>query len=420
VNSSNETALISGATGASYTVLAEDVADDDPATVRYCCKVSSFGCNSVNSPVFTVINPEKIERGSGRFIGKRCFDIAVTDGDATNSCGSTTSRANQKTDFTNRESQNGASLSNPANGAYYSGVQVYTFTPSGPVSNVRFYYDELEHSGLIVESITPQNDYRGSITAGVCKVTVSYRESLQTALANVTRANAWKLKLYAVYYDGSTDKVLTLTVSLQDCSCCGAFKKPGEWLNFMCHNLGANDAADPFTPSAAIHGAKYKWGVNSPALIQINDQSSSTSISGWTSITPPPSDLEWNMSTANPCPAGWKLPSKEDWDGVLSNNTIYRTNDSGDNWVTGPQNTGWTSNADNYSTGIKFGDALVLPTAGYRNGTNGLLASRGSYGHYWSSTASSSSGYYMPFGSSSQSTGGGNRAYGFSVRCVTE
>ncbi len=51
---------------------------------------------------------------------------------------------------------------------------------------------------------------------------------------------------------------LTINVSR-----CGAYLGPNNtlWKEFMCHNLGADLSADPFTPAAAAHGAKYQWGV---------------------------------------------------------------------------------------------------------------------------------------------------------------
>ncbi|MDX8577434.1 hypothetical protein OZ662_18645, partial [Elizabethkingia sp. HX WYD] len=48
-----------------------------------------------------------------------------------------------------------------------------------------------------------------------------------------------------------------LTINLMKC---GAYVGPNNdrtnYKEFMCHNLGADYSADPFTPSAAIHGAK--------------------------------------------------------------------------------------------------------------------------------------------------------------------
>jgi uncharacterized protein (TIGR02145 family) len=126
------------------------------------------------------------------------------------------------------------------------------------------------------------------------------------------------------------------------------------------------------------------------------------------------------MTNANPCPPGWKVPSKTDWENVLSSNTLYRTNDGGSSWVTGTQSSGWTSSVTNYSTGLKIGDALVLPAAGYRGNSNGSLPNRGYRGYYWSSTANGTNGCYLGFSSDGQNTNDNSRSYGFSVRCLSE
>ena len=39
---------------------------------------------------------------------------------------------------------------------------------------------------------------------------------------------------------------------------CGAYVAPGEWKIFKCHNLGADESADPFTPSWKLNGDYYQ------------------------------------------------------------------------------------------------------------------------------------------------------------------
>jgi uncharacterized protein (TIGR02145 family) len=484
--------LIPDATGASYTVLAADI--EDPATVHYCCKVSSFGCNSVNSPVFTVkvrVNPENIESGTGNFSGKRCFDIVVSDGDATNSCGSTTSRANQKTDFSNRESQNGAPLSNPANGAYYSGVQVYTFTPTSTVSKVRFDYTET--NGPSIESIVPATDYSGN-NISTCTVTVYYKSTLNSDLTSRTRNQANKVKLYAIYNDqpdgSGTEKKVVLSVSLQDCACCGAEawtgtagSSPKKWLNFMCHNLGANESLDPFVwnnsagdnntspnsrPDAVdghykdIKGHLYQWGRYSDGHQYRNS----------TTSTDCPSEADYRTAVTNYMSSGtisydkfypnsnspydWisdsygSSPSdaiKNRWGAGTSTDasTPKTQNDpcplgwkvpSQSQWSSifwggttdgtfdkaGAANTITKVNESSTFRGYKVGDALFLPAAGYRDYSSGLLSTVGSFGCYWSSTwYSNTYSFSLLFYSSNiHLSSTTGRANGFSVRCVED
>jgi uncharacterized protein (TIGR02145 family) len=193
----------------------------------------------------------------------------------------------------------------------------------------------------------------------------------------------------------------------------------------MCHNLGANEAADPFKPSAEIHGAMYKWGTGEVALSAAenldpaNNSGGTTWWAGKGGTVPTTSD-DWDMTNANPCPPGWKVPSNADWENVLSSNTLYRTNDGGSSWVAGTQSSGWTNSATNYSTGLKIGDALVLPAAGLRYDSGGSLSYRGSDGYYWSSTASGSNGRSMYFHGIGHVLTNGTRSYGCSVRCLSE
>ncbi|MDR1591836.1 MAG: fibrobacter succinogenes major paralogous domain-containing protein, partial [Prevotellaceae bacterium] len=241
----------------------------------------------------------------------------------------------------------------------------------------------------------------------------NYKSSLQNDLSGLTRDTGLKLKLYAIYNDGNIDRAIELNTSLQDCACCGAYVASGVWKAFMCHNLGADQTAYPFTPSAEIHGAKYKWGVKTVALTQAEDQSNSSSVTNWTTITPPPTTSDnWDMTTANPCPDGWRVPTIEEWAAVIntSNNAITYVG------------TNWTSGSGNYTTGMKVGDALFLPAAGYRSTSNGTLNLRGEYGRYWSSTAYSiSEGYNLNFYDGGQHAEAHvSRLYGYPVRCISE
>jgi uncharacterized protein (TIGR02145 family) len=408
-------APIASATGNSYTVPASDLAAAN-TTLQYWCKVTATGCNEVHSSTFTVYvetDPASLAAGSGTFSGKTILDIALGNNNI-NNCGALSNRNNQKTDFSNRLVQDGATT------GPYTGVQVYTFTPSGTVSHVRFRYTET--AGVSIDSIVPMDAYdtRDNISTA-CKVKVYYRASLNSELAGTTRTTAYKLTLYAVYNTGAVysspanDRQLNLSVLLMDCASCGAYTDAAhtQWLTFMCHNLGANEALDPFTPSQYIHGAKYKWGVKVPALTQEEDQANAGSFSNWDSRggTPPTtSGVDWDMATANPCPAGWRVPTIAEWKAVINtnNNTITKIGD-------------WTGYTTNYNSVMKVGDFLFLPVAGDRGYYDGILHNRGSYGNYWSATSINARGYAMCFFLSGQNTGyDGIRTYGFSVRCIAE
>ncbi|MBU0682762.1 MAG: fibrobacter succinogenes major paralogous domain-containing protein [Candidatus Omnitrophica bacterium] len=59
--------------------------------------------------------------------------------------------------------------------------------------------------------------------------------------------------------------------------------------------------------------------------------------------------------------------------------------------------------------------------AGYLNNSSGALNNRGSNGNYWSSTQNSTTnGYNLNFNSSNSNMNNNNKAYGFSVRCLSD
>jgi uncharacterized protein (TIGR02145 family) len=385
-------------------------------TCDYYCVVASDDCslsNGTSSMLAVTVNPvdpATIPDGTvGTFTGKLCFDVALGNfGDA---CGPETSRSNQQTDFSNRTKQDGAS-------EHYSGVQVYTFSTNSGVNRVRFAY--VDESGLVIDSIVPASpDYATADNINEAKVAVYYKTALNTALKERTRADALKVKLYVIYnvdadfYNPSKDEKMELNISLQDCACCGAYVAPGKWLNFLCHNLGADESANPFTPAAAIHGAKYKWGVASPAITQAEDQNQTNNNGfgrdNWLGRgTPPNTSLPWNMTTANPCPVGWRVPSLDEWFGVENNNSkTYVGN--------------WTNNSTYYSSGLQLGYALFLPAAGTRIDYSGALEDRGSNGNYWTSSAYDiDSGHTMYFHGSGYGMALGYRHGAISVRCVAD
>ncbi|MBF4518095.1 immunoglobulin domain-containing protein [Flavobacterium sp. ANB] len=290
--------VISGATAASYTGPVNAA-----GTYYLFCKVTN-GCSGNPtgfSPFFTVtatVNPASITTGSGTFGGRTCFDIAESNDD--DDCGRLSTRLGMKSDF-NLAATN---------------TQSYVFTPSGNVSNVRFVYVE-SLTGQIVASISGDNP--GAVS-GPVTATVVYKTSLssgangQGTAFGKTRANALSVTIYAIYTDGTGDKKVELTAQIKDCMCCGAKISPTVWKEFMCYNLGSVDtSSDPMKPIASIQGGTYGWGEFA-------------------------------------CPAGYRLPTTAEWQGVISNNTAT--------WIN------YLGNATYYSmtSGMKLGESLMLPT----------------------------------------------------------
>jgi uncharacterized protein (TIGR02145 family) len=193
----------------------------------------------------------------------------------------------------------------------------------------------------------------------------------------------------------------------------------------MCHNLAsANTSADPFVPSWEIIGGYWQWGRLGPSSSQwLNTNTpnfahgptngttgtNAAAISGWSNIGA--INVAWtdlSKTADDPCPQGFRVPTKAQWDGVRNNNTQS---------VTGT----WYLSPTNYSSGRFFGSGLMLPAAGYRSNSVGQLFGRGSNGSYWCS-AESGSEYAWTLGFSS---GGADTSYyyrrdGLSLRCVAE
>jgi uncharacterized protein (TIGR02145 family) len=221
------------------------------------------------------------------------------------------------------------------------------------------------------------------------------------------------------------------STAFADTSSCGAYVAPGVWKKFDCYNLAAigkttND--DPFTPSWRLIGGYWQWGRKGPDPSQWHTTNTPHFAHGPTgpgsSEENGGSFIEWDSSdvpggswsdasktTNDPCPAGFRVPTKAQWQGVLDNND---------------QNTvgTWSNSRTNYSSARFFGSdfsGLMLPAAGSRLYSSGGLVGRGTSGLYWSSSDRSSSlARLLYFGSSRANTGTLPRSYGLSVRCVSQ
>jgi len=212
----------------------------------------------------------------------------------------------------------------------------------------------------------------------------------------------------------------------------------GGILVFQCHNLGADQSADPLVPSWKLNGAYFQWGKKP---VDTNGDGYRTKpssgaegfgagptgpgagqvtvggLAGWS--TAPAADGAWNVSegspvkTANdPCPSGFRVPTRNEWGSIIITNNW--SNVAGSSWIDSPTN---------YSSGkIVNNSLLYLPASGDRKNIDGMLLNHGSYGGYWSSTVFNSTNvYYLSFDNSSQNVGGAiSRLYAFSVRCVAQ
>jgi uncharacterized protein (TIGR02145 family) len=206
----------------------------------------------------------------------------------------------------------------------------------------------------------------------------------------------------------------TLDVFVCTTGCCSKVSAT-EYKNFLCYNLGAADTtADPFTPGWEINGGYWQWGRKDKAAAGPTGSGSSEAndavISDW-NTTNYPANESWADVTKmadDPCPPGFRVPTKDQWAGVLANNTQTSVGT-------------FNNSATNYGAGRKFGDQLMLPAAGYRYLVNGAMYSRGFFGNYWSSKGGSGQGsWLLRFGSSDAFMDIFNKLQGCSVRCVAE
>ena len=188
---------------------------------------------------------------------------------------------------------------------------------------------------------------------------------------------------------------------------------------WMDRNLGASRVATSSTDYQA-YGGLYQWGRNSDGHQVINwtsatgsdgaEQSnevagSVSSGSEGTSFIRGPSDwlsvqdnTRWNGSNKgvhDPCPGGYRVPTEAEWD---------------------TERLAWSSN----NAAGAYGSPLKLPVAGYRSSSNGALSFVGSSDYYWSATVSGTNARSLYFNSSNAFVTTGNRAYGFSVRCIKD
>ncbi|MGM0655468.1 MAG: MopE-related protein, partial [Thermodesulfobacteriota bacterium] len=220
----------------------------------------------------------------------------------------------------------------------------------------------------------------------------------------------------------------------EDCTAysseCGAYIAPGVWKEFDCYNLAAigkttND--DPFTPSWRLIGGYWQWGRKGPDSSRWYNTNTSNfahgptgpdaadanddSISGWDGSYAP--DGAWSDSekTSNdPCPLGYRVPTKTQWAGVIDNNTQRAVGT-------------WSTSEGQYNSGLFFGDNLMLPAAGNRYFKSGSLDDINTWAIYWSSTEDAKNNYCsnsLDFYGSGAWTGSNELRFGVSVRCIAE
>jgi hypothetical protein len=157
VNSNKGGTSLGDADGAQTASYDADISTRD-TTYYYCILTTTCDDEIISSVsgVFAVMvqkHPATNSTGSGTLSGNYCFDVVETNDGGT--CGTLIDRLPAKSDF-----------ADPA-----VNTQVYTFTPSGTVSNVRFIYiEKAGYEGKVVKSMTPNGDYSGD-NSSACTMT---------------------------------------------------------------------------------------------------------------------------------------------------------------------------------------------------------------------------------------------------------
>jgi uncharacterized protein (TIGR02145 family) len=220
-----------------------------------------------------------------------------------------------------------------------------------------------------------------------------------------------------------------------DMATCGVLVANGVTKQFLCHNLGADWSLDPHVPVVGLQGAYIQWGRRGPnttgdsrldwqtaantnnfAAAPTSANANANAIGGW-STNLVSNNLAWSATKSgdDPCPSGYRVPTKAEWIGMNTYNTASRT--------------GTFSNSNtNYGSALHYGPntstkLLTLPAAGIRSQNNGQLNDRGNYGYYWTSTylqSSNTAAHFFYFNGSVQGDGGVQNGYGCSIRCIEE
>jgi uncharacterized protein (TIGR02145 family) len=164
----------------------------------------------------------------------------------------------------------------------------------------------------------------------------------------------------------------------------------------------------------------------------------STCWDGVGSYNPPPANPIKLTNGNDPCPDGWRVPTRDEWRSIVlgigtgfdwSGMTAAGENGTYNTWlpVAGSTdgNISWNAEApDGYivypiTGGSQTSPALFLPAAGYRYHTTGAwVYNSGSRGYYLSSTTTNLLGFN--FSSSYIQNINGDKSDGRSVRCVAE
>lgn len=180
---------------------------------------------------------------------------------------------------------------------------------------------------------------------------------------------------------------------------------------WMDRNLGASRVATS-TADTNAYGDLYQWGRGTDghekrASSNTSTPSDSDTPSHGDFITVSESPYDWRSSqndalwqgvdgVNNPCPSGFRLPIRAEWDIELAT---------------------WTAED---KVDAAFDSVLKIPASGFRN-TLGIVETLPSFHAYWTSTVSSSYAQNMSFTATWARTSNNSfRGIGYAVRCIKD
>ena len=166
---------------------------------------------------------------------------------------------------------------------------------------------------------------------------------------------------------------------------------------WITQNLGATTNAASATESTEPNAGWY-WQFNRKQGFKYDGTTLTPSSPAWDATTD--GSAVWETAK-DPCAlllgTGWRIPTNTEW--TVADGT--------------PQN--WANYSDTYASVLK------LHAAGYLGPSHGALYNRGTYGNYWSSNQrDATGGWNLDFYSSDSVVDNGNKAYGFSLRCLRD
>ena len=330
-----------------------------------------------------------------------------------------------------------------------TGMAIGTITTKQVLSEISGANGVTKGATDLIYSVTPISDlatYTWTVPTG-WSITSGLGTASITVTAGTTDGPAGTITVTA--NNGNCTGTSTLAVSVG----CPVKTTSGNWLTFMCYNLGAADAVKSLTPAqqaayttpADELGDLYQWGrvadghqlrsktaVNggsAPRTIAYDSNSQipvgdvwygvpvyfSGGAYDWHGNGVDKNDNLWDFTIYpenNPCPSGWRIPTSAEWGSIINSYNTWT-------WTVIPNGAGHliTSSGSSKPT-------LFLPAAGFLDSNYGGKFGTEQSGYYWSSTMTyyngSRQGVLLCFDSTVLNTTGGYLAHAMSIRCVAD